>query len=58
MVLPKNKKFGQKQKNAKCIFKLVVLKLVVFHPLFFFFFNWDLLHARLNSHYEAWSETA
>ena len=23
--------------------------------LFFFFFNWDSLHARLNSHYEAWS---
>ena len=22
---------------------------------FFFFFNWDSLHARLNSHYEAWS---
>ena len=22
---------------------------------YFFFFNWDLLHARLNSHYEAWS---
>ena len=21
----------------------------------FFFFNWDSLHARLNSHYEAWS---
>ena len=21
----------------------------------FFFFNWDLLHAKLNSHYEAWS---
>ena len=20
----------------------------------FFFFNWDLLHARLNSHYKAW----
>ena len=20
-----------------------------------FFFNWDSLHARLNSHYEAWS---
>ena len=20
-----------------------------------FFFNWDLLHARLNSHYQAWS---
>ena len=24
-------------------------------PLLFFFFNWDSLHARLNSHYEAWS---
>ena len=22
---------------------------------FSFFFNWDSLHARLNSHYEAWS---
>ena len=22
---------------------------------FFFFFNWDSLHARLNSQYEAWS---
>ena len=22
---------------------------------FFFFFNWDSPHARLNSHYEAWS---
>ena len=22
---------------------------------FFFFFNWDSLHARLKSHYEAWS---
>ena len=22
---------------------------------FFFFFNWDAPHARLNSHYEAWS---
>ena len=21
----------------------------------FFFFNWNSLHARLNSHYEAWS---
>ena len=21
------------------------------------FFNWDSLHARLNSHYEAWSES-
>ena len=26
-----------------------------FKALFFFFFNWDLPHARLNSHYEAWS---
>ena len=24
-------------------------------PDCFFFFNWDSLHARLNSHYEAWS---
>ena len=23
--------------------------------IFFFFFNWDSLHARLNSHDEAWS---
>ena len=23
--------------------------------LLFFFFNWDSLHARLNSHYKAWS---
>ena len=23
--------------------------------IFFFFFNWYSLHARLNSHYEAWS---
>ena len=22
----------------------------------FFLFNWDSLHARLNSHYEAWSD--
>ena len=24
-------------------------------PSMFFFLNWDSLHARLNSHYEAWS---
>ena len=24
-------------------------------PFFYFFFNWYSLHARLNSHYEAWS---
>ena len=23
--------------------------------IIFFFFNWDSLHARLNSHYKAWS---
>ena len=23
--------------------------------LYFYFFNWDSLHARLNSHYKAWS---
>ena len=23
--------------------------------VFFFFFNWDSPHARLNSHYKAWS---
>ena len=22
---------------------------------FYLFFNWDSIHARLNSHYEAWS---
>ena len=22
---------------------------------YYYFFNWDSLHARLNSHYEAWS---
>ena len=27
---------------------------VFFHAPFFFF-NWDSLYARLNSHYEAWS---
>ena len=24
-------------------------------PFFLFFINWDSLHVRLNSHYEAWS---
>ena len=27
----------------------------VFEIIQFVFFNWDSLHARLNSHYEAWS---
>ena len=27
----------------------------IFFFFFFFFFNWYSLHARLNSHYEAWS---
>ena len=26
-----------------------------FHQVIFFFLNWDSLHARLNSHYKAWS---
>ena len=28
---------------------------VTMEEFFFFFFNWYSLHARLNSHYEAWS---
>ena len=28
---------------------------IEFKYIFFFFFNWYSLHARLNSHYEAWS---
>ena len=35
-----------------CYFPLMNLKKMF---TFFFFFNWDSLHARLNSHYEAWS---
>ena len=29
--------------------------LIVTQKLFSFFFNWDSLHARLSSHYKAWS---
>ena len=36
-----------------CYFPLMNLKKMF--TFFFFFFNWDSLHARLNSHYEAWS---
>ena len=32
-------------------YEVVVVKLLIGH----FFLNWDSLHARLNSHYEAWS---
>ena len=28
---------------------------IKFLQIFIIFFNWDSLHARLNSHYEAWS---
>ena len=35
------------------IFNLKPLNFILF--TFFFFFNWDSRHARLNSHYEAWS---
>ena len=38
---------------------LILLKLLDTHiwylSLFFFFLNWDSPHARLNSHYKAWS---
>ena len=33
--------------------KVIITQLGVF---FVFCFNWDSLHARLNSHYEAWSD--
>ena len=34
---------------------LVGFELGIFQLFFLFVFNWDSLHARLNSHYEAWS---
>ena len=40
--------------SMKVFYKLIVLFLVFFIYLFIYF-NWDSLHARLNSHYEAWS---
>ena len=39
--------------NQNATFEISDTKLYV--PVFFFFFNWYSLHARLNSHYEAWS---
>ena len=36
-------------------FNLTKIVAFVLKTDFFFFFNWDSLHARLNSHYEAWS---
>ena len=46
----------------KVAFPLSNIADVVSHPdhtcmksNFFFFFDWDSLHARLDSHYEAWS---
>ena len=42
-----------------CIISLIskneATKLMQLTHFFFFFFNWYSLHARLNSHYEAWS---
>ena len=32
-----------------------VMKFFEENSFYFLFFNWDSLHARLNSHYEAWS---
>ena len=43
--------------NAKfCIFPFSnARKVINLNDLLFFFYNWDSPHARLNSHYEAWS---
>ena len=38
--------------NAQNIFNAHLKKKI---KIFLFFFNWDSLHARLNSHYKAWS---
>ena len=35
------------------ILKIYITQLV--YNVFFAFFNWDSLHATLNSHYKAWS---
>ena len=37
-------------------FYMLLYSLVSFLQFFFFFFNWDSPCARLNSHYEAWSD--
>ena len=34
---------------------MVVATYFYYEVVGFFFFNWDSLHARLNSHYETWS---
>ena len=41
----------------KSVWDFILSHGVQFDKLFFVivFFNWDLLHARLNSHYKAWS---
>ena len=35
--------------------KHILFELKKYREVTFFFFNWDSPHARLNSHYEAWS---
>ena len=33
----------------------MVVEILHFLSYYYYFFNWDSLYARLNSHYEAWS---
>ena len=44
--------FLRREKFFSSLFKEIYKKNDL---LFFFFFNWHSLHARLNSHQEAWS---
>ena len=41
--------------GIKVSFKVDIIIINGHDQAFFLFFNWDSLHARLNSHYEAWS---
>ena len=47
----------QRQKYSSVLIGLTILATFFAFSvaIFFFFFNWDSLHARLNSHYKAWS---
>ena len=47
--------FQQKKSQTKKKYIPNSAVLVVSQVFFFFFLNWDSPHARLNSHYEAWS---
>ena len=50
-----NKSWAQHDQSLKLGSNLKYLNIDQLLLSFFFFFNWDSLHARLNSHYEAWS---